>query len=382
MIYLPNLVFQFGLDLNVESQTWGGLRISAQTNYAQRQASIRTTHDPFAFDYVWLLCGRPPGRTQGQRLFVSRTVLCHGLRPVDLPRVPARHRGQSPRQSPSAVPHGLSLPDDFAQHAGQYKRHTALADLRRLCPAPNGHRQTFVSQRALGAETRCDSLRVGHQRHRFVSVGVCLGAISLYQGDHQAVHPDELAQQYSQLHSHYRRQDARGLHSGRFGARSRSILSDGSGLCGLRPAVRDSPGQGLLCDPCQAQHPIHAALFAFCGSRQYQGDLRSNGCADKLPVEQRLPNDAAPGGGQRRQGQTAGVSDQQLCLGARGDCRSVPPALAGGGVLQVDQTAFAYQGALWHQRERGQNADMDRHIYLSVDCYCEEASVSGASQPV
>jgi hypothetical protein len=57
-------------------------------------------------------------------------------------------------------------------------------------------------------------------------------------------------------------------------------------------------------------------------------------------------------------------------------------ALAGGVVLQVDQAAFADQGALWRQRERGQDADLDCHIHLLADCYCEKTVASRASQPV
>ena len=43
MIYLSNLAFQSGLDLNVESQTVGFLRISAQNRHAPRQARICAT---------------------------------------------------------------------------------------------------------------------------------------------------------------------------------------------------------------------------------------------------------------------------------------------------------------------------------------------------
>ncbi|MFO1263298.1 MAG: DUF4372 domain-containing protein [Rhodoferax sp.] len=42
---------------------------------------------------------------------------------ADLPGVLARHRSQSACASQSAVPHGLSLSDHFAQHAGQRERH-------------------------------------------------------------------------------------------------------------------------------------------------------------------------------------------------------------------------------------------------------------------
>ena len=44
--------------------------------------------------------------------------------------------------------------------------------------------------------------------------------------------------------------------------------------------------------------------------------------------------------------------------------------------------AFAHQGVLWHQRERRENADMDRQIHLRVDRHCQEKIAFGSSQPV
>ncbi len=52
MICLPNLVFESGLDLNVESQTWGFSRISAKTPYAPRHARICATHALSATEQV------------------------------------------------------------------------------------------------------------------------------------------------------------------------------------------------------------------------------------------------------------------------------------------------------------------------------------------
>ena len=46
-----NLVFQSGLDLNVESQTWGFSRIPARNLHAPRQALICTTHALPAADW-------------------------------------------------------------------------------------------------------------------------------------------------------------------------------------------------------------------------------------------------------------------------------------------------------------------------------------------
>src|ERR1035437_2382172 len=144
MICLPNLVFESGLDLNVESQTWGFSRISAKNHHAPRQARIRATHALFATEHISALRGRPPRRAQGQGLLLSGPVLRHGFCPVDLSRVAARHRGQLASPSALAVPHGASLPNDFAQYAGQRKRHATVADLCRLRAAPDWHGTSLV----------------------------------------------------------------------------------------------------------------------------------------------------------------------------------------------------------------------------------------------
>jgi hypothetical protein len=52
MIYLPNLVLESGLDLNVESQTVGFLRAFAPNRHAPRPARICTTHALPASEHV------------------------------------------------------------------------------------------------------------------------------------------------------------------------------------------------------------------------------------------------------------------------------------------------------------------------------------------
>src|ERR1035437_1814039 len=149
MIRLPNLVFESGLDLNVEMQTCGFLRVSAQNHQAPRHARICATHALSAAEHVSTLCGRPSGRTQGQGLLVSGSVLRHGFCSTDLPRVVARHRGQPSCPSPSALSHGLSLSDDFAQYAGQCECHTPMANLCRLRPASDWLGSSPVRARAV-----------------------------------------------------------------------------------------------------------------------------------------------------------------------------------------------------------------------------------------
>ena len=98
----------------------------------------------------------------------------------------ARHRGQPARASATAVSHGVSVPDNFAQYAGQRKRYATVADLCRPCPAPDWHGAPHVCRRALWTGSSSHGLRVRLHHHRPVSVGVRVGTVSLHQGGHQA----------------------------------------------------------------------------------------------------------------------------------------------------------------------------------------------------
>ena len=49
------------------------------------------------FEHICVLRSRATGRTQGQGLQLPGPVLRHGLRPVEVPGVAARHRGQLAR---------------------------------------------------------------------------------------------------------------------------------------------------------------------------------------------------------------------------------------------------------------------------------------------
>lgn len=88
-------------------------------------------------------------------------------------------------------------------------------------------------------------------------------------------------------------------------------------------------------------------------------------------VKNRTPT-KSNGGGQKRRGIASGVFDQQLCLEARVDCRSVSRAPTAGLVHQVDQTAFAHPGVLWPQRERSEDRNRDCYFHLCVDRHQKE----------
>ena len=92
MICLPNSVLGSGLDLNVERQTCGLMRCHAKDRHAPRQACIFAAHGVLAAEYISPPRECPSWGAQGQGLLLPGSVLRHGLCPVDLSGVPARHR--------------------------------------------------------------------------------------------------------------------------------------------------------------------------------------------------------------------------------------------------------------------------------------------------
>ena len=101
-------------------------------HHAPRQARIRATHATSATDYFCPLCGRASRGSQGQRLHLSGSVLCHGLCAVDLPRILARYRSQLACACASAVSHGVrcqTISRNTLAHANATRPWQIYADL-------------------------------------------------------------------------------------------------------------------------------------------------------------------------------------------------------------------------------------------------------------
>ena len=79
-----------------------------------------------------------------------------------------------------------------------------------------------------------------------------------------------------------------------------------------------------------------------------------------------------------RNWQDAGVFDQQHDAFCVDYLRTLQTALAGRVVFQMDQTASAHQGVLWHNGKRSQDSNMDCHRHLPVDRHCQKAFELGS----
>ena len=198
-------------------------------------------------------CRAAQGRRGRTHAGLCRLVSRDGLRPAHMARVPSRHRSLPGSQSGQAVPHGAEGATGPLD-AGRCLEPARLAHLPRAGSAADCARQDVVRPRAFVAGDRCQCLCTGLDHHRSVPEPVRVGAVSLHQGGHQAAHSAGLARRDPCLHPHQRRQAARRERAGHPARRSRSLLRDGSGLRGLRAAVRDASDGRLLRHPCQVGH--------------------------------------------------------------------------------------------------------------------------------
>jgi hypothetical protein len=116
--------------------------------------------------------------------------------------------------------------------------------------------------------------------------------------------------------------------------------------------------------------------------RSHRPHLRSDGRPDGLLLQPELRHAAATHPIQRPQErQAAGVPDQQLPFAGTDDHRTVSLPMAGRTVLQVDQAASSDQAVLWHDRERREDADLDRRLDLRTRRDRQKA-IEDPSQPL
>jgi hypothetical protein len=323
---------------------------------------------------------------QSQRFLLSRSVLGAVFCSADRPRFFARFRVQFACAAPTFPSLGFSLQDDLAQHHGQLEPRSAMVSLcgfgasfdRRGSPTL---RQRCNERRAQIVDGR-HRLRIGCDHHRSVSESVFLGAVSHDKSRHQTSHLDGSAWIDPKFYSHQRRQDAR-CQSPRHPRKARlhrgwRLLRDGRGLCRLCQAAPTAYRKSLICDPRQKQYAIRCGSgiscplwYGLCKRSAHSVD----GIQLVLPISR---TDSTSDLHRSRNRQDARVSDQQHDASCVDNLCTLQTALASRVVFQVDQTAPAYQGILWHNRKRSQDANMDCHRHLSVDRYRQKAFELGS----
>src|SRR4030066_197684 len=225
------------------------------TEYARRETGVRSTDGASAIAHIpSVRCqiSQPISNTQ---ILTSRSVSLPSLCTADLPRESTRHRNLSTRSPSQALPLGDSR-QHRQEHTRRCQRIPRLAHLSGLCTEPNstGAQTLFTRQLCCGAGK--DSLRTRYHDYRPVLERLSMGALSSSQSCRQDAYAARPARQYSNLHSHQRRQDARGQCARHPDTRSRQLLHHGSWLHRLRSLVHPASSAGVLCHPWQVQPAV------------------------------------------------------------------------------------------------------------------------------
>src|SRR5215510_12888485 len=367
-------MFLPGLDLNFEPLICHPARnLLAGVIDVYGQAGLCAVDGTSAADNLASLCGALRWTSQDQAFYLFGSIPVDGICTTDLSREPARHRSLSARavfQAPS-----LELSQHGgAQHPGQCQRNSQLADLLRFRTASDRDGAKALCQRAFWSRSERDCLRSRCHHHRSVPVGVSLGPLSLHQSGYQAAHTFGLKRQYPFFYSYQRRQVPRNQFARRVDCRTGSLLCHGSRLHRFRAPFSTKRCRQFLCHSRQVQSQSSAPLLP--QSRQKHGlDLRPNRRAHRLLFAQGLRCTVAQNQVQRPPvWKNSGLSDQQLRLARAHDHSALSLALANRIVLQMDQTASAYQSFFRYHRKRGQNSNLDRYLRLRARGHRQKTS--------
>ena len=283
---------------------------------------------------------------------------------------------------PAAVPHGHPRPRVNRSTLGRRQRKSRLAHLRRSAPT--------VSSRSLANSIADEDVR---RRTRPVpstpwTPPPSTSVLSLFpwatfaepQGRHQTAHPARPAGNFPtfiRITPRPRIHDVNILDQ--LVARGRCLLHHGSRLPRLRPLVSAAPKRARSSSPAPRRTSPVGGLYS--RPVDQTTDLRCDQTVMLTgPNSSRYyPDSCAASATRYRDRQTSGLPDQQLRPAGDNHRPTVPKPLADRVVLQMDQAAPAHQGLLRHQRECGENPDLDRRLRLPAGGHPEKTAQIEAS---
>ena len=303
---------------------------------------------------------------QSQGVYLSGSVLLHGLCTDHVSGEPTRYRSMPSGSAWQALPHGNQRAS-LLKYPGQRQQSQQLEHLCGPCALADCYSTQTLQQRFVSPRPRRNRLRSGRHNYRFMPLLIPLGPFQEDQRSDQATYPVRSARQYPIVHPHFRRKTPRGQHPGYYSHRSGLFLYHGQGLSGLRQAPSSFTGYGLLCHQGQIQPQMPSSLLSSGGSEHWP-DMRSVCDADRPKVSYRLSGQVAPREILRlRDQKESGLSYKQLHFTVFDHLHAVPESLAGGAIFQMDQAKSPNKNVLWHFGECRQDSNMDCGVGL---CNC------------
>src|SRR5665213_1064580 len=308
-----------------------------------------------------------PWQSSHANIFLLRSISLYGLCTADLSRWLARYRNLFAHVRPETLSRRMPR-NRFTQHIGRGQRTSRLAHLFRLGSGPDCQSSPLIRQGRFRRGTQEHGLRFRFDHDRSVHVHFPLGAFPQTQSRRQTSHPDRFARVDPLLHPNYRRKSPRCQYVGRSPHRSRSLLSDRPRLHRFPTPLHAGQALGFLRDSRQAQYGF--PRFGIQTGRQNHGSaFRPIHSADRPTRVQGLSRRVAPHWLHRsHHAQALDFSHQQFRSSCTDDPKTLQVPLASRTLFQMDQAIPAHQSVLRHQRERGQDTNLDRHLGLRLDC--------------
>src|SRR3990172_1164418 len=319
-------------------------------------------------------------KLQGDYVHLSGSVPLHGLRSTYLSRKPQGHRSMSSCSKIKTVPYGNQR-KHFTKHSGPCKREPRLANLCRLRTRADQNRQGVVRKRRLWPGVEEYRLRFRLNNHRPLSFSISLGQLPQNQSCGEASYAIGSPGQYPRCDQHYQRENQRCQRARRSHLRGGGDLYLRPGLHRFCPTLSDSSISCVLRNSREEQFRFQAPLLS-SGGQIDRCTVRPDHYGLGLLYVDRLPREAQAHPLLRRRYQEAVcLFDEQLRATGNRDREALQMSLAGGAVLQMDQAAPADQSVLWHQRERAEDSNMDRHLCVCSRSHCQE-KIKAGSEPL
>ncbi len=260
----------------------------------------------------------------------------------------------------------------FAEYLGRCQRNQRLAYLCRFRPGADWHSPTSLCDRRLRGATERDRLRFRFHHHRSVSETFSLGPIPENQGHRQTTYPVESSRSHFRSYLYHRRSSARRQHLGCVLFSTRRHLPVGPGVFGFQTSLHYPSIRSLFCHAGQKKYARSTSLFP-TRRQVHRLSFGPDHFSYRLPYRPGLPR-ATPAHflSRPRHQQISGFPDQQFPPAGANHRPTLQDPLAGGNILQVDQTTPPYQGLLWHLRQRRQNSALDCGVRICPGGHSEE----------
>lgn len=152
------------------------------------------------------------------------------------------------------------------------------------------------------------------------------------------------------------------------------LLHNGPWLSGLCQTLYSLSGSRVLCNQNKVQLQMPQSLFSSCRPLNWY-PVRPNNYAYRVLFSQRLSGQAAARQILRRRNrENTGIPNKQFLAASLDHSTAISLPMAGGDLLQMDQTKPTHQKFLWHFGERSENSNMDRSFSLCAGSHTKETA--------